>query len=319
MRPVLLLAPLLGLSGCNCGYAAAACHPGMVTDGDGNLIKRYVVNKLVLPESRTDFAIDLNCDGHADNQFGNVIGALEAQAIDLQTPVDFATSGGDPVTLIEVRTADDALAHDDAIAVRFLPGAAAPMPDFMGDGTFTVDQSLPASDELLGVLDGGRFSSNAPDAPPVSLLLRLKVDEDVTLPLPLVGAHVQFVAGKDLATDAPGLVNGQIHGAVRRQDVERYFVPAGATIFTKKLQASNGMMYDSLDVGGCTNGDGTMAVAHDLRIDPCEFAQYQITRSVLAPDVQLFDEAGDYAPNPKNTAKDSFSVGIAFTAVAAQF
>jgi hypothetical protein len=40
---------------------------------------------------------------------------------------------------------------------------------------------------------------------------------------------------------------------------------------------------------------------------------------VLAPDVQIYDANGNYAPNPLNTVKDSLSVGIGFTAVAANY
>ena len=68
------------------------------------------------------------------------------------------------------------------------------------------------------------------------------------------------------------------------------------------------------DVGGCGN-----AQAMDCRIDPCEVAENSIIKKVLAPDVQIFDANGNYAPNKQNTTPDSMSVGLGFTAVQASF
>ena len=42
----------------------------------------YVVNHLTLPQSKADFAIDLNGDGKPDNQLGNIIGALTGVGFD---------------------------------------------------------------------------------------------------------------------------------------------------------------------------------------------------------------------------------------------
>jgi hypothetical protein len=75
----------------------------------------------------------------------------------------------------------------------------------------------------------------------------------------------------------------------------------------------------SCSAGTCKNPDGSCAVSHDNKIDVCEVASSGLIHNVLAPDVQLFDSAGNYHPNPNNTMKDSLSIGVGFTAVAATF
>ena len=69
----------------------------------------------------------------------------------------------------------------------------------------------------------------------------------------------------------------------------------------------------------CRNPNGTCAVKSDGRISYCEVSTNAIIKNVLAPDVDLFDTAGNYRPNPANTDKDSLSVGFAFIAVGAKF
>jgi hypothetical protein len=47
--------------------------------------------------------------------------------------------------------------------------------------------------------------------------------------------------------------------------------------------------------------------------------QRRIVANVLAPEVEIIDQDGAYAPNACNTKKNALSVGIGFTAVAASF
>jgi hypothetical protein len=42
-------------------------------------------------------------------------------------------------------------------------------------------------------------------------------------------------------------------------------------------------------------------------------------QAVMASDIPLFDANGNYAPSPNPTNKDSMSLGVAFTAILAQF
>jgi hypothetical protein len=69
----------------------------------------------------------------------------------------------------------------------------------------------------------------------------------------------------------------------------------------------------------CRNSDGTCAAKNDAKIDYCEVATSPIIKNLLPPDIQLTDGMGHYMPNPANTTRDSWSVGLGFGAVAATF
>jgi hypothetical protein len=75
----------------------------------------------------------------------------------------------------------------------------------------------------------------------------------------------------------------------------------------------------SCAAGTCKNPDGTCAVKGDTKIDTCEVGTSGLIQNILAPDVQMFDTAGNYHPNPDNTHKDSLSIGLHFTVVPATF
>ncbi len=117
---------------------------------------------------------------------------------------------------------------------------------------------------------------------------------------------------------ATGL-DGQIQGSIKSSDIQSQVIPALAANLTEQVQAdpnssSAQQIEATFDVGGCGN-----AQANDQRIDPCELAGNAIIQQVFAPDVQIYDANGNYAPNPSGAKKDSWSFGIAFTAVKATF
>ena len=106
--------------------------------------------------------------------------------------------------------------------------------------------------------------------------------------------------------------------------VQSTLVPRIAQSLTAQVQAnpnsSSSMQLESIfDTGGCTNPDGSQASARDFTISTCEVAQNSLIQNLLAPDVQIYDSQGRYAPNPANTTRDSLSVGFAFTAVPARY
>jgi hypothetical protein len=297
---------------------------GDVTMAHGALYD-YVVSHLVLPKSRMDYAIDLNGDGHPDNQLGEAFAALLAQGVDAQPDVDARVADGTIVHLVALQTADPMLANDATAGAAVLVGQPHPMPDFSGMGRFAVDQAWPAG-ATFGVLSNNAYRSNDPAVTthPATITLRIPLFLNMVLALQLHGAHVQFTTAIDPNTAVPSLLHGEIHGSIKESDVQMVIIPALAQGINQKVQSnpSSTTAKDLLrifDVGGCTNMDGTKAAAGDGKIDPCEVANNMIIRTILAPDVQIYDANGNYAPNPLNTSKDSLSAGVGFTAVRAQF
>ncbi len=292
----------------------------------------YVVNKLTVPMQRADFAIDLNGDGHPDNQLGNIIGALAAQNLDTQTQIDMAVSSGDVVLLVSLQTKSMDTANN--VGVTLYIGKSQMMPDFMsGMGMFTVDSAASGSGfAFFGNMNAKKFTSNNPvtTTHPVKMTLKLPlIQGGDPLNLTVNGAHIKFTTGSDAASGKDGLINGELHGSIKNADIQGSIVPAVAMLLSDRVKNCTGMPPDGgmcssgdmqilqiFDTGGCMNTDGTMAKANDGKIDVCEVATNMIIMNVLAPDVQIFDSAGNYAPNAKNTMKDSLSLGLSFTAVA---
>jgi len=333
------LALLLGLALAGCGGNNSG---GLPNGGDGGTTPQpdfapspdmtvlpttsfnYVVDKLIAPMTRTDFAIDLNGDGHLDNQFGNIVGALTAQNFDVQTGIDTQIMMGTTIELVTVTTTDATEMNDPAATTSVLAGMPMAMPVFDGTGMFTVDTSQAAA-AFHGPLTNGSFSSENPvtTRDPVSLTLSLELFPGNVIALPIHGAHVSYDA------TPMGLMNGELQGSVKEQDVQTIVVPAIAKLLTETVMQNPGtptsmqilQLFDVGDGNGgtCTNPDGTMGKPGDGIISPCEVAMNNIIQNVLAPDVQIYDANGNYAPNPANTNRDSLSLAVGFKAVAAKF
>jgi hypothetical protein len=299
-----------------------ACAPA-----GGAMHAQYVWNDIVVPMQRADYAIDLNGDGRVDNQLGNIEGALASQNIPVQAQATQSVTSGQSLTLVDEHAAD--LTTADCAAADVEAATAMASPDFSGAGHFTVDSSGKAG-HFAGPIVAGKFSSQPPSVAmtPVIVTLKLPLLGAVTT-VDVVGAHVQYTRGAD-----GKISGGQLNGAIRNGDVQTKLVPNIAVSLTAEVQANPGsstsMQIESIfDNGGkadascsagtCKNPDGSCAVSLDNKIDTCEVASNGLIQNVLAPDVQLFDSAGNYHPNPNNTMKDSLSIGVAFSAVPATF
>jgi hypothetical protein len=293
--------------------------------GDGGVKLKnynYVFNHLTLPTQRTDYAIDLNGDGTPDNQFGAIISALAAQNTQPQPAEDMLISMGTTVYLLVMGSADPTLMNQTPLEMNVWNGVPT-TPDFSGNGTFTIQGQTAAI--LYGALASGQVSSEDPvtTKSPQTLSMALALFGGASaVPLPVHGVHVKFHTGTDPSSGAPGLLEGELHGSVKKSELDTVVFPAVAARFTQQIQAdpssaSSMQIEEIFDTGGCTNPDGSQAFAGDHVISPCEVSMNQIIANLFAPDVQIYNSNGDYAPNPANTNKDSLSLGIAFTAVRA--
>jgi hypothetical protein len=228
---------------------------------------------------------------------------------------------GQAVVLLDLQTADPLLKDDPEVGLTVTRGLPTGNPDFTGQGSFNVDHSLPPS-TVYGKLAAGSFASNDPvtTVHPVSLSLYLPMVAVANLlPVTLHGAHVQL-------TRTSGVITGELHGSITESDINNIVIPAMSRSFTTSLtidqpghSVSGNWIESRFDTGGCTNPDGTMAAAGDLKIDVCEVAQQPLITILRTADVRIYDDQGNYAPNPSMARKDSFSFGVGFTAVGATF
>jgi hypothetical protein len=302
------------------GSGTAQCTPTMWV-----AFKPEVASKISLPTQRTDFSIDLNGDGRVDNQYGNVNGALAGQNLNAQGAMNSAVASGDDLLLITQNSSDGMFQNDSCAGATIVAGVK-PMvpPKFDGNDTLTVDPSV-APGMLVGPLTMGAFTSANPAtlaaAPPtVSVKLAFGL---ALVRVPLYGAHISI-------NPAGG---AQLNGAIKNSDMQTLVVPGMATGFNafiaaNPMSATAQQLLNIFDNGGkadpscgstCKNLDNSCAVAHDNVISACELGTSGLIQNVLAPDVEMFAADGSYHPNPNNTNKNAFSVGVGLNLVGAHY
>jgi hypothetical protein len=229
------------------------------------------------------------------------------------------------------QTSADATYKTDACATASVyTGEEQPNPDLNGGGMFNIDNTVP-SGNFLGAINDFEFSSVLPtlQTTPVTLTLNLVMFPGRTIQLPLIGAHITM-------SHAGGAVVGEIHGAIKKDDVQTKILPTFAAqvqeqVTTKPMDPNSIALLGFFDDGGspdpdascgatCKNADGSCAAANDGKIDTCEVTSNSIVQGVVASDVQMFSDDGTtYQPNPANTHKDSLSMGLQFEGVDAVF
>ena len=339
---VSFLSGSVALVGCGSPPSSDSCS--MPSSG---MNAKAVANTLVLPQTRSEDAFDIDGNGTADNQLGNIVGALSTMGgLNPQDSVNKAVAAGGVVLLIDENGAD--LTNNDCAGVTISSGKTTTMaPKFDGTDTFTVDPAFTGG-LFKGKFSGGTFTSNSPvtttQPTTVTVQLPLVAGSD-PVKLTVIGARIQFKRNGD------GLMNGVINGAIKNTDVQTDVIPSVAKLLSDNIakdptSSTNKQIASIFDTGGgddgsgckstkvcgsaaagsptCKNpaapvGDGQCADACDTKIGVCEVQNNNIIKNVLSADVQMFDDAGNYKPNPARTKKDSLSLGLSFTAVKASF
>lgn len=272
-------------------------------------LHRYVLGELRLPQTATDYTFAPNHDGFPHNQLARVVNALFLKNVQLQPALAVAlTIDGTALHLLTLGTTDPNLLSDRAALARFAVARAQKRPDLSGAGSFTIDLAEPRgmlAGELLAGTFVGADPSTLPAAPTAPLRIPLGATQTVTLPL--VGAHLAFVAGE------AGLMKGELHGAITKADLDALFIPALAANLTLVAQkpTCDADCQNVRALFDTSPKNGTIA-PDEVRGNPALYP-------LLVPDVDLFDAKGAWSPNPRNTDPDSFSIGIGFTAVKAAF
>lgn len=274
-------------------------------------VRGHAVDAIDLPSSNAEAnarAIDLNGDGSADNQFGSILAVMASNfEMDLDANLQVETAAGRIVYLVELRSSDPAFASDAAAVATWyagLPTAAPPL--FDGSDTFRYDPAADPSRFVAPLVAGSFVSANpATTTAPLFLGMKLRIG-NYTIELPLQGARLKFTA------TATALVQGQVNGSITAEDIDAIFVPTLAIAFDDVVQADpqSPDAMSLLQIFDSNPADG--------RISVDEVRNHPLMQSLLAPDVDIRDAEGNYAPNPANTGEDALSFGFGFTAVASQ-
>jgi hypothetical protein len=320
----------------SCGALALVGCGGGDDDGGGDGVMEedpngtdhtYVINDLQVPSSAneaTQLGLDIDGNGQPDNALGGLLAALAGQAdLDLNGTVNEQVVSGGLVLLANLK----ATALTDATGVGlhvYLGDAATAMPapctdpedittcgqHLMGTGMFDVAEDYGA--KVVGTLVGGNFNGG-----PGNITIELALADQASVPINLIGARA--TAG---VTDS-GMTNGKLGGALRDEDIHNELIPAVADLIASLLESSE---CDGTPADGCCPADSTGEQVltffddnEDCAVTAAELEANSLISSTIGnPDLDLFDENGDFNPRQDGT-KDSLSLGIGFTAVAGEF
>lgn len=321
------LTATLGLMAC--GSSSSSPTGGGDNGLTAALGKACVVNTITLPDTRDKYSIDLDGDGKKDNALANIVTVLGSQGLDTQSGVTASVTSGTVIMLFQNSPTGTA----DSFPVTFNNGVAAAKPDYTGAGSFTIDSKFAAS-KFSGTFSGSSFNSANPAAKGavnVTAQLQLAIVSGAPpVVLPTNGTHLDFTWSNG------GIMSGEIQGSVKISDLQTQVLPAVAKFLTDKVMAApndpgNKSIEMLFDTGGCSD-NGVPAKAGDNIITPCELAGADLIKNLLGADIQAFADSTSvknadgtttvvpgttYGPNPAKTNKDSLSLAIGFTAVAA--
>lgn len=270
----------------------------------------YVVDSVTLPSSASQalsLGMDLDGDelGRTDNALGQVLSAVYGYyAGDIDGPLAAMINDGRILHVLELQTRS--LENADGVgATVFIANdrdddAA---DNFSGFEPFTIDESV-VTRSMRGELVGGNLSVSLGSIP---LEIAMPgVDEPGVLRLEAVRIE---------ATVTSERIVGKIGGVLRDEGIEDLLTlvhaAAEATIARDCVGAncepdSAGEFYRDL-----FDRDEDHLVSYE------ELSDSNIIKSLLAPDVDLYNDAGSLTCGGGDGVKDSLSVGVGFTAVRA--
>ncbi len=263
-------------------------------------INKNVVSDLVLPKSTSEYAFDVDGNGTKDNRLGGIMQALTALGFNPQSSTSVAVLSGQTLLLFTEQSSDPTL-QNAPDGMTWINSGVAPLTPPLYDGTdsFTVDNAvMPAV--FGGAIANGVFTSVSPATAttPVTFTLKLALlAGQAPLVVPMTAGHVKY-------TRTGTKLSGEIHGAIKKTDMDTVVLPAIAVMLT--TQISTNATIGTFD----TNKDGTITAA--------ELQSNFLIANLLSPDVQMFNN-GAYAPQPNGAMKDCLSFGLAFQAVGASF
>jgi hypothetical protein len=152
------------------------------------------------------------------------------------------------------------------------------------------------------------------------------------LPLTIYGLHAEGKLGLDRGQ--PAILDGQLHGALSKKDIDSTIIPKVASLVTKQINSKpndggtrtiinvfENMMNDvsknkcSMDMSKCckTSPATCVILEEEVQLSPLGGA--------LAGDVHAFDDSGAWAPKPpgEGVVNNGLSFGLGFSAIHASF
>jgi len=321
---ILLACGALAPVGCGGGGDDDDDGGGMTEDPAGT-DNTFVLSELKVPTSpneATQLGLDIDGNGQADNALGGLLAALASQAdLDLNGTVNNQVVSGGIILLANVKATD--LSNATGVGLHVYlgdPATASPTPctdpenietcgqHLTGDGMFDVKMDYGA--KVVGTLVNGQFTGG-----PGEVTIELALADTASVPIHLIGARA--TAG----VTASEIMSGKLGGALKEEDIHNDLIPAVADLIASLLTESNCTGGDPCCPAGST-GEQVLSFFDDdgnCEVTAEELEANSLISSTLGnPDLDLFDENGDFNPRQDGT-KESLSLGIGFSAVAGDF
>ncbi|MBI5932140.1 MAG: hypothetical protein HY867_00420 [Chloroflexi bacterium] len=263
----------------------------------------YVANSLLIPTTKEQAqAYALNLDGDLQQNPDNLVGDLltllvsTAQGIEIQSSVDQTVNAGQLVILHEVK-ADDPL-NDPSVSWLISVGQKTESPpSFNGSDKFTLDSNAPVNSPIIGSLSNGHFTGGPGTARVQMFLLGQKVDVD------LIGVRLEA------DVSATGCTNGKLGGGMAVAEFRAKILPAITDGLNLIINANTSATTSILKVFDADQ-NGVITIQ--------EVEKNPVLIIAFSPDLDLLDVSNTFNPG-QDGVKDSYSIGLGFTCVPANF
>lgn len=273
--------------------------------------ERFLISSFTIAGSvgaALGLGLDIDGDGSVDNDLGIVMGDI-AETAEIDPGVVFAegVARGDVIQLLAL-----AVGPEGQGTLRGLVGQdldADPSDNLSGDEPFAVADSAP-TDTPLPVEAGVTRITAGPGEMPLHLPLAAPFDGVVTARL--LGARV------DAERQPDGSIAGTLGGSFLATDVDLLLVPLVAVGLNELVERDCPAGPGSCEAGSggermlsLVDADQDGLITDDEVRDSLLFST-----SLLEPDVDLLDAAGNYAPDG---VEESLSWGMGFATTGAVF
>jgi hypothetical protein len=279
-----------------------------------------VVSSITVPataaQATKDYGLDIDGDGKADNQLGQVLATLKTQNIDVQSSVTTAVDDGTIVLLAEFQAKDFTstsaagmaiyLGDKNMITPKPCDTATPPVcrKHLTGAGAFVVSAGSPKDALVSGPIVGGTFKGGPGK---VSLQIALTQGQPA-LQLDLLGARASASG-----ISADGITKGILAGAISKADLDGKVIPAIKDQLNSLITTTCTAQPKTPPGCGCpANSTGAKvltlfeAAPNDCVISKEEITSNSIIKSLLSADVNV-------------DGVEALSLGIGFSAVKGSF
>jgi hypothetical protein len=281
----------------------------VVPEGDHST---YVLSSLDIPEDSDEteaLGMDLDGDGRSDNGLGTILGSLAGPPVNLtfQGTIDQQIAEGGILILASLQATDlntaaaagfwTYLGADPSVAPCDGVGDIVCGKHLAGTSSFNIDPASPMNSVVAGSIAEGHFSGTQGSA---TFSIQFAADGE-PINLTLVGARAEL----DVATDSLGA--GRLAGAIPYDDVENEILPAIHEVMVASIGNDCGNIAFTL-----------FDTDKNCMISLEEFTSSTVVQTIVAPDIDMFDGDGNFAPG-SDGVDDAISVGLGFTAVVGTF